>query len=168
MVACGTAAADVAGPLNPLGAQIAVLDAPAGTAATRKLLRSIFFKGMAASVVEALRTAERYGLDDWLRAHIAAEFVAADAAFAERLERGTYQHAARRAEEMAAAVELTLAVGVEPHVGVAARDSLRALAATSFPPSPSSEARPVVEIPTQPDGEDEQAVRGVLETHRPQ
>jgi len=57
MLASGGGAARYAGMLNPLGADIEVLDGPAGLAATRKLLRSVFYKGMAAAVVEALEAA---------------------------------------------------------------------------------------------------------------
>ncbi|WP_324277059.1 NAD(P)-binding domain-containing protein [Blastococcus brunescens] len=40
---------------------------PAGTAISRKLLRSVFYKGLAAAVVEALRGAQAAGCADWLR-----------------------------------------------------------------------------------------------------
>ncbi len=40
--------------LAECGATAEVLQGPAGTAATRKLLRSVFYKGMAAAVIEAL------------------------------------------------------------------------------------------------------------------
>jgi 3-hydroxyisobutyrate dehydrogenase-like beta-hydroxyacid dehydrogenase len=129
MVACGPGGPDVAAILNPLGACVQVLDEPSGVAATRKLLRSVFFKGMAAAVVEALRAAEHYQLDDWLREHIAAEFEQADREFAVRLENGTYQHAARRAAEMTAAAELVERAGLRPRISAAARDCLRDLAA---------------------------------------
>ena len=39
-----------------------MLDGPAGLAAARKLLRSVFYKGMAASIVEALDAARAAGL----------------------------------------------------------------------------------------------------------
>ena len=65
--------------LRGYGADIEVLDGPAGLAATRKLLRSVFYKGMSASIVEALEAAGRPGLEDWLRPHIVEELAAADA-----------------------------------------------------------------------------------------
>jgi 3-hydroxyisobutyrate dehydrogenase-like beta-hydroxyacid dehydrogenase len=104
-----------------VGARVTVLDGPAGEAATRKLLRSVFFKGMAASVVEALYAARAAGLEDWMRAHIAEELTAADAAFAERLETGSHRHAARRAEEMRAAAELLTELDVPPRISEASR-----------------------------------------------
>ena len=93
MLASGPAAAGVARLLGGCGGTVAVLPGPPGAAATRKLLRSVFYKGMAAAVVEALRAAEAAGQADWLREHIAAELAAADADTAERLEQGSYQHA---------------------------------------------------------------------------
>ena len=102
MLASGPAAAAAAGLLNRHGASVCVLPGPASTAATRKLLRSVFYQGMAAAVVEVLRAARAAGQEDWLREHIAAELAAADEATAQRLEHGSCQHAARRAHEMAA------------------------------------------------------------------
>ncbi|MCP9970849.1 hypothetical protein LUX57_41560 [Actinomadura madurae] len=57
MLAAGDGAARVAALLGPLGARVEVMDAEAGAAAGRKLLRSVFFKGLAGSVVEALEAA---------------------------------------------------------------------------------------------------------------
>ena len=105
MLVSGPAAAPVTAGLNGYGAAAEVLAGPAGAAATRKLLRSVFYKGMAAAVVEALRAARAAGCEEWLREHIAAELAAADEATALRLEQGTYQHARRRAHDMAAASE---------------------------------------------------------------
>jgi 3-hydroxyisobutyrate dehydrogenase-like beta-hydroxyacid dehydrogenase len=128
MLASGPAAAGYAGILEPLGARITVLDAPAGAAATRKLLRSVFFKGMAAAIVEALRAAREAGLEDWLRAHIADELGSADGQFAQRLEEGSYQHAERRVEEMRAASDLLAELNVPSRVSEASREWLVQLA----------------------------------------
>ena len=54
MLASGDGAATAARTLRGYGADIEVLAGPAGLAATRKLLRSVFYKGMSASIVEAL------------------------------------------------------------------------------------------------------------------
>ena len=53
MLASGDGAQRYAGLLAPLGADIEVLAGPAGLAASKKLLRSVFYKGMAAAMVEA-------------------------------------------------------------------------------------------------------------------
>jgi 3-hydroxyisobutyrate dehydrogenase-like beta-hydroxyacid dehydrogenase len=100
--------------LRGYGAAIEVLDGPAGLAATRKLLRSVFYKGMSASIVEALDAAEAAGLADWLRPHIAEELAAADASTVQRIVTGTRRHAVRRGHEMAAAAEMLTDLGVQP------------------------------------------------------
>jgi len=98
------------------GASAEVLEGPAGTAATRKLLRSVFYKGMAAAVIEALLAARSAGCEDWLREHIAAELVAADANTVVRMETGKYRHALRRSHEMAAAADLLGELGVPARI----------------------------------------------------
>ena len=73
MLVSGEAADRYAELLAGLGADVAVQPGPVGTAISRKLLRSVFYKGLAAAVVEALRGAEAAGCADWLRGNIAAE-----------------------------------------------------------------------------------------------
>jgi 3-hydroxyisobutyrate dehydrogenase-like beta-hydroxyacid dehydrogenase len=131
MLASGPAAAAAARLLGGYGAPVEVMPGPAGAAATRKLLRSVFYKGMAAAVVEALRAAQAAGQGDWLREHIAAELAAADTATAARLEHGSYQHARRRAQEMAAAGDLLDELGVPPRVARASQQWLEELASGS-------------------------------------
>jgi 3-hydroxyisobutyrate dehydrogenase-like beta-hydroxyacid dehydrogenase len=115
--------------LRGYGADIEVLDGPAGLAATRKLLRSVFYKGMSASIVEALAAAEAAGLGDWLRPHIAEELAAADASTVERIVTGTRRHAVRRGHEMAAAAEMLTDLGVQPIMADASRALHERLAA---------------------------------------
>lgn len=121
MLASGEGASRYASMLTPLGAGIEVLDGPAGLAATRKLLRSVFFKGMAAAVVEALAAARAAGHEDWLREHIAAELSGADAGTVERIVSGTHKHALRRTAEMEAAANMLTELGVTPLITDAAR-----------------------------------------------
>jgi 3-hydroxyisobutyrate dehydrogenase-like beta-hydroxyacid dehydrogenase len=121
MLASGEAAAETARTLTALGGNVEVLDGPAGLAATRKLLRSVFYKGMAASIVEALEAARAAGLEDWLHAHIAEELVRSDASTVDRIVTGTRQHAVRRGAEMAAAAEMLTELGVPPLMADASR-----------------------------------------------
>jgi 3-hydroxyisobutyrate dehydrogenase-like beta-hydroxyacid dehydrogenase len=121
MLASGTGAARCAALLTPLGAGIEVLDGPAGLAASKKLLRSVFYKGMAASIVEALDAARAAGDEPWLREHIAAELAELDADTLDRVTRGTRQHAVRRAAEMQAAAEMLAELGVPPLMADASR-----------------------------------------------
>src|SRR5215475_9671647 len=128
MLASGPAAGEFARVLGGLGATVDVLPGPPGAAAARKLLRSVFFKGLAAAVTEALRAARAAGCEDWLRENIGHELAAASAATVDRLERGSVRHARRRADEMAAAAELLRQFGVPPRVAGASEQWLEQLA----------------------------------------
>ena len=128
MLACGPAAQEFAQAFGGLGAAVEVLPGPPGAAAARKLLRSVFFKGLAAAITEALRAAQAAGCEDWLRQNIGDELAAASAATVDRLERGSVRHARRRADEMAAAAELLRQLGVPPRVTGASEQWLEQLA----------------------------------------
>src|SRR5690606_1660974 len=112
MLTSGEGAADVAALLNRLGGNVEVLDGERGLAARRKLLRSVFFKGVAAAVVEALEAARAAGCEGWLRGDISRELVAAGPATVDRLVEGSHRHAVRRTAEMAAAAEMLTELGV--------------------------------------------------------
>jgi 3-hydroxyisobutyrate dehydrogenase-like beta-hydroxyacid dehydrogenase len=129
MLASGEAADGVARALRGYGASVDVLPGPAGLAATRKLLRSVFYKGMSASIVEALEAARAAGLEDWLTGHIAEELDALDAATLTRITGGTRQHAVRRGHEMAAAAEMLTDLGVPPLMAAASQHLHERLAA---------------------------------------
>jgi 3-hydroxyisobutyrate dehydrogenase-like beta-hydroxyacid dehydrogenase len=133
MLASGPAAAAAVRLLTGWGAAVQVLPGPPGAAATRKLLRSVFYKGMAAALVEALRAAEVAGCAGWLREHLAADLAAADTATAARLEQGSYQHAGRREHEMAAAGDLLDELGVPPRIARASQQWLADLARLERP-----------------------------------
>jgi 3-hydroxyisobutyrate dehydrogenase-like beta-hydroxyacid dehydrogenase len=121
MLASGGGAGRYAAMIAPLGADIEVLDGPAGLAATKKLLRSVFYKGMAAAMVEALEAARAAGHEQWLREHIAAELTAAGTGTVERITVGTSQHAVRRTAEMEAAAAMLTELGVSPLMADASR-----------------------------------------------
>jgi 3-hydroxyisobutyrate dehydrogenase-like beta-hydroxyacid dehydrogenase len=125
-------AGDGAAALQPLlvamGMPVEVVSDRAGDAARRKLVRSVFMKGLAASVNEALEAARRLGIEDWLRAEIEAEIAGADRTMVERLERGTVRHARRRITEMEAALELLVEHGASTDVTRAALARLERLA----------------------------------------
>jgi 3-hydroxyisobutyrate dehydrogenase-like beta-hydroxyacid dehydrogenase len=129
MLASGPDAHRVAAILGPLGAEVTVLDGPPGLAASRKLLRSVYFKGLAGAVVEALEAARAAGCEQWLRDNIVTELTEADESTVDRLVSGTYQHAVRRSAEMAAAADMLTELGVPPAVAAGNRDLLRRLAA---------------------------------------
>lgn len=100
----------------------------AGEAAERKLLRSVFVKGMAIAALESIEAARAAGCEEWLREHLAATIENADAAFLERLVAGSRAHAPRRAEEMAAAAEMLHSLGTPARIAPAAAGWYRQLA----------------------------------------
>jgi 3-hydroxyisobutyrate dehydrogenase-like beta-hydroxyacid dehydrogenase len=126
-LASGDGAERYAGILRSFGAQVEVVGAEPGVAAARKLLRSVFMKGLAASVLEGLAAADAAGCADWLRADIAGTLRDADETLVDRLVEGSKSHAGRRISEMEAAAELLRELGVEPHVAQAAAEVLRGL-----------------------------------------
>lgn len=126
MLASGPAAPEYAATFGALGATVTVLP-KAGTAATRKLVRSVFYKGLAAAVTEALRAGRAAGCEEWLRADIGRVLADASAATVDRLEEGSIRHARRRIDEMAAAARLLDELGVPPRVSRASQAWLEQL-----------------------------------------
>jgi len=124
MLVSGEAAVPIARALTGLGGNAEAIAGPAGTAASRKLCRSVFYKGMAAAVTEALRASRAAGCEDWLRENI-AEDIGMD--MLNRLEEGSITHAARRTDEMAAAAEQLRELGIPARIAVASRDWLAQL-----------------------------------------
>jgi 3-hydroxyisobutyrate dehydrogenase-like beta-hydroxyacid dehydrogenase len=127
MVVSGQGAARYAQILGGFGADVTVQPGPAGAAILRKLLRSVFYTGLAAAVIEAVAGAEAAGCEDWLRDNIRSEFIGFDQRTLDRLIEGSRKHARRRTDEMTAAAEQLADLGVEPRVAAAARDLLAAL-----------------------------------------
>lgn len=118
--ASGSGAEALVAALAPLGAEVEVLGPAAGEAAERKLLRSVFVKGMAIAALESIEAARAAGREEWLREHLAATIEGADAAFLERLVAGSRPHAKRRGEEMAAAAEMLASLGTPSPISRAA------------------------------------------------
>jgi 3-hydroxyisobutyrate dehydrogenase-like beta-hydroxyacid dehydrogenase len=111
----------------PLGMPVTRVGSEVGAAATCKLVRSVFTKGMAAAIGEALAAAERLGCEGWAYADIEHSLIEADAALLRRLIEGSRTHAERRVEEMAAAAEMLTELGVEPRIASATEAWLRTL-----------------------------------------
>ena len=125
-LASGTGARAFADALMPLGMPVEVVSELPGDAATLKLLRSVFMKGIAAAVIESLEAAEAAGRRDWLQGQLAAIL---GEPLLQRLVEGSRKHAARRVDEMEAARDLLLTLGIEPRVATASAAVLAALAA---------------------------------------
>lgn len=120
----------------PVGATITVVGLEAGAAATRKLLRSVLVKGLAAITIEAMRAGEAAGLSDWLWDHLVTELEATDEQFLRRLVEGTPPHATRRRHEMEAAASLLEQLGVEPIMTRATAETLDRLPYAGVPALP--------------------------------
>jgi 3-hydroxyisobutyrate dehydrogenase-like beta-hydroxyacid dehydrogenase len=127
LLASGPAAPTVAASFRPLGADVDVLDEPAGAAAARKLLRSVFMKGLAATVLEALTAATAAGCEPWLHQQIAAELGPEGPALVDRLITGTRHHAARRVHEVQASRDYLTELGTPTPICDATLDWLTRL-----------------------------------------
>src|SRR4051812_37969776 len=109
------------------GTPVTVVGDEPGAAAARKLARSVFMKGQAAAIGEALAAAERLGFEEWLYADIESTLTRADGRLLRRLVEGSRKHAAGRIDEMAAAVEMLEELDVEPRISAASEAWLRSL-----------------------------------------
>jgi 3-hydroxyisobutyrate dehydrogenase-like beta-hydroxyacid dehydrogenase len=124
----GPGAGAFADRFRPLGMPVEVLGSEAGLAAQRKLLRSVFMKGLAAAIGESLDAAAALGCAGWLHDEIASTLETADVSLVDRLVDGSRLHAGRRLDEMTAACEMLRGLGVEPRVAAAAAARLEMLA----------------------------------------
>jgi 3-hydroxyisobutyrate dehydrogenase len=118
------------------GASVETISEQAGDATTRKLLRSVTMKGLAAIVIEALRAAHAAGLADWLWSDLVAEMSAADEQLLVRLVEGTGLHAARRVHEMQASASMLEALGVDPLMTRSTVESLVRVVSDGVPEVP--------------------------------
>jgi 3-hydroxyisobutyrate dehydrogenase-like beta-hydroxyacid dehydrogenase len=98
-----------------------------GDASERKLVRSVFMKGLAAVVLETLEAGRTLGFEEWIREEVAETLRTADGWLVDRLEQGTRQHAARRVDEMTAALGLLQFSGLKAPMTQATVDVLTAL-----------------------------------------
>lgn len=111
LLASGDGAGLLAGLLQPLGVPIEVIVGGAGIAASRKLLRSVFMKGLAGLVLETVAAGEASHNEVWIRGQIAAELGPDGHALIERLISGSRAHAERRVHEVEDASEYLRELG---------------------------------------------------------
>jgi 3-hydroxyisobutyrate dehydrogenase-like beta-hydroxyacid dehydrogenase len=128
MFMAGSGAEELAAYYRRFGTPADVVGTRPGEANARKLTRSVFFKGMSSSVWEALEAARAVGVEDWLRSDIIKTFVAADAAFIDRLIDGTAKHAVRRGHEMRDAEAMLRDLGTPTTMVTATAESLERIA----------------------------------------
>jgi 3-hydroxyisobutyrate dehydrogenase-like beta-hydroxyacid dehydrogenase len=131
--------------LASFGAPVEDAGPEPGAAAGRKLLRSVFMKGLAAVLLESLEIAGLAGQEDWVREQIVGEFTAADRAFVDRLVEGTPVHARRRLDEMRAAAAYAADLGARHDMTRATIAGLARLVASSKAPDTKAPDTPDAE-----------------------
>jgi 3-hydroxyisobutyrate dehydrogenase-like beta-hydroxyacid dehydrogenase len=115
--------------INDRGGKVEVVGTEAGEAATRKLLRSVVMKGLAAILIESMEAAGNAGRSEWFWGHIVDELTTLDEAMLRRLLHDTAPHAGRRVDEMEAARDLLVDLGVSPTMTTATIAHLQRLVA---------------------------------------
>ena len=133
----GTGAARFEEIFTSLGMPVNRLDADAGEAATRKLLRSVMMKGLAAVIIESMRAGEAAGCSDWLWQNLSDEIAQADQTLIARLVTGTEPHARRRLHEMECSAKLLMDLDIKPTMTQATIDSLKSVIDSGLPAIPS-------------------------------
>jgi 3-hydroxyisobutyrate dehydrogenase-like beta-hydroxyacid dehydrogenase len=126
-LASGAGARAFAEAFEPLGMPVEAVSEQPGDAAALKLLRSVFMKGLAAAALESLAAADAAGQREWLEGQLGAVI---GGQLLERLVEGSRVHAARRVDELAAARELLLSLGIEPRITEASASLLAELGVT--------------------------------------
>lgn len=96
--------------LQVIGAEAESMLGEVGDASGRKLLRSVFMKGLGALITEAMAAGEQAGESQWMKLQIAGELALGDSAV-DRLWEGTKTHSYRRAMELGASLDLLTADG---------------------------------------------------------
>ncbi len=142
-LASGTGAEQYADLINSRGGSVEVVDDRAGTAAARKLLRSVVMKGLSALLIESTEAAIAYGQAEWFWNHLVDQLTSIDEALLKRLRWGPATHAERRLEEMEAALSLLTELGVPATMTTATIAQLRRLHVSS-PSPPRSLSPPAV------------------------
>ncbi|MEV6169373.1 DUF1932 domain-containing protein [Streptomyces sp. NPDC051954] len=105
LVTSGPGATVIADHFGTLGAPVENLGGEPGAASARKLLRSVFMKGLGAIIVQTVEAGRAAGDELWVREQIAAELAGGESTL-ERLYAGTAKHGVRRAYEALAASDL--------------------------------------------------------------
>jgi 3-hydroxyisobutyrate dehydrogenase-like beta-hydroxyacid dehydrogenase len=132
-LASGTGATRFATEINGRGGVVVVVGAEAGEAATHKLLRSVLMKGLAAVLMESMEAAGRADRGEWFWGHVVEELTRLDETMLRRLLFDTEPHARRRVDEMEAARDLLVDLGVPPTMTGATLASLERLVAGGGP-----------------------------------
>lgn len=141
-LASGTGAGRYCELINSAGGKTEELNGPPGTAAAKKLLRSVMMKGTAAVLIEAVRAGAALDDLDWLWSNIRHELEGADEKWMRRLTTGSKVHAKRRKAEMEAAASMLDELDVAPVMTRATIASLAELLDGDLPDLPSDYPAP--------------------------
>jgi 3-hydroxyisobutyrate dehydrogenase-like beta-hydroxyacid dehydrogenase len=125
-LASGNGASTFAQTVSFLNLNLEVLSDTVGEASTRKLLRSIVYKGLAAVIGEAVEAGQAFGLDSYMRQQISS-LIGGNDALIDRFLEGSKTHALRRSHEMEAVVSMLTANAIDPIMSMATLKSLQNL-----------------------------------------
>lgn len=127
LLASGEYAAEFLEKIKPLNLDLKIIgNSQIGDAATRKLLRSIVYKGIAAVVCEAMEAGEVFGMEAYIRGQISS-LIGGNDELIDRFVEGSRTHAVRRMHEMEAVIEMLETKGIEPIVTRGTRNNLEKL-----------------------------------------
>ncbi len=127
LLASGEYAEDFLAKIQSLKLDISSIEnSKIGDAATRKLLRSIVYKGIAAVVCEAVEAGEAFGMESYIRGQISS-LIGGNNELIDRFVEGSKTHAIRRMHEMEAVIEMLEAKGIDPIVTKGTRSNLEKL-----------------------------------------
>jgi 3-hydroxyisobutyrate dehydrogenase-like beta-hydroxyacid dehydrogenase len=119
----GNGAAALKEKLYNYNLNITLLSDKTGDASTRKLLRSIVYKGVAAVICEAVEAGKAFGLETYIREQISS-VIGGNDALIDRFVEGSKTHAGRRIHEMEAVEEMLREKNLQALMSTAARQNL--------------------------------------------
>jgi 3-hydroxyisobutyrate dehydrogenase-like beta-hydroxyacid dehydrogenase len=124
LLASGPGAKKMQEKLESLALDFSLLSENVGDASTKKLLRSIVYKGVAAVICEAIEAGKAFGLEKYIREQIHS-VIGGNDALIDRFVEGSYTHAERRIHEMEAVVQMLEEKNLQPLMSAAAADNLK-------------------------------------------
>lgn len=132
LLVAGESAGEIARLFAEAGASVDTVDAgQPGDAMAHKLLRSVFMKGLAAVVTEAVSAGKAAGREEWVREQMAAVLAGDGQGVIDRFLVGSVKHAARRSHEMHGVVEYLGDLGIDSDMSAGATAQLTRLAAVA-------------------------------------
>ena len=122
-LASGPAAQKMLAFFESLGLDFTFLSEHVGDASTRKLLRSIVYKGVAAVICEAVEAGKAFGLEDYIREQIHT-VIGGNNSLIDRFIEVSYHHAESQVHEMEEIVQMQEKKDIQPIMSATANDNL--------------------------------------------